>query len=90
MALYRAVIDYGDEPPFFLEPYTPREVSMASERAGFSVAASYASSVQQGVQHADPRIARGAALMHEGNRSLSWSGRFGRVFRRYALCRRER
>lgn len=55
---YRAVTDYGDEPAFFLEPHTPPQARDSFVRAGFSVAARYASSVQDGVRQRDPRIER--------------------------------
>ena len=52
------MIEQGDEAPFFLEPHTPPQVADGFARAGFAVAATYASSVQGDLRSHDPRIAR--------------------------------
>ncbi|MGH8692552.1 MAG: hypothetical protein ACREUS_16130 [Burkholderiales bacterium] len=53
---YRAVIERGEEPPFFLEPDTPAHWRECFARAGFSVAATYCSSVQDDLAKRDERV----------------------------------
>jgi GNAT superfamily N-acetyltransferase len=44
---YRAVIERGEEPPFFLEPDTPAHWPECFERGGFTAAATYCSRLQE-------------------------------------------
>ena len=61
---YRAVIERGEEPPFFLEPDTPAHWPECFERAGFTTAATYCSRLQEHARFEDrglPLIERRAA-----------------------------
>jgi GNAT superfamily N-acetyltransferase len=53
---YRLVIEGGDEPPFFLEPANPAHWPTCFSRAGFSVAATYCSSMQEDLGFHDDRL----------------------------------
>jgi L-amino acid N-acyltransferase YncA len=53
---YRLVIERGDESPFFLEPDTPDHWPDCFAHAGFSVLATYCSSVQENLRLRDERL----------------------------------
>ena len=53
---YRLVIEGSDEPPFFLEPANPAHWPTCFSRAGFSVAATYCSSMQEDLGFHDDRL----------------------------------
>lgn len=54
---YRLATQRGEEPPFFLEPYTPAHWQACFTRAGFGILARYCSSVQQDLAVDDARLA---------------------------------
>jgi len=53
---YRLVTERGEEPAFFLEPYTPAHWQACFAQAGFGVLARYCSSVQDGLDVRDARL----------------------------------
>jgi GNAT superfamily N-acetyltransferase len=64
---YRLVTEGGEEPPFFLEPENPPEWPAAFAAAGFAPLATYCSSLQARLDHADPGIpVLAAAFAAEG------------------------
>lgn len=60
---YRAVIERGTEPPFFLEPDTPDAWPAQFTAAGFSTLATYHSSLATAPFERDPRIPAAAARL---------------------------
>jgi GNAT superfamily N-acetyltransferase len=52
---YRFVTERGEQPPFFLEPTNPEEAPRQFERAGFSLLATYFSTLNDDVSRPDPR-----------------------------------
>lgn len=53
---YRFVVDAGERTPFFLEPSNPKGWPAEFERAGFSILASYFSSLNTDLSQSDPRL----------------------------------
>jgi hypothetical protein len=53
---YRLVTERGEAPSFFLEPHTPAHWPQCFQRAGFAVAATYRSSVQEDLRFDDRRL----------------------------------
>jgi GNAT superfamily N-acetyltransferase len=53
---YRFVVDGGGRAPFFLEPVNPKDWPTQFESAGFSVLASYFSSLNTDLSRPDPRL----------------------------------
>jgi predicted N-acetyltransferase YhbS len=60
---YRAVTERGSEPPFFLEPDTPEAWPAQFAAAGFSVLATYHSSLATAPFERDPRMPAAAARL---------------------------
>ena len=54
---YRLVTERGEEPPFLLEPDTPAHWPECFARAGFGVLARYCSSLQDGLEGDEARLA---------------------------------
>lgn len=60
---YRLVSEAGEEPPFFLEPWTPLEWNRHYIAAGFAPLATYHSSVNEDLGAPDARVPEAAARL---------------------------
>jgi len=67
---YRMVTEAGDEPPFFLEPYTPCEWPQQWQAAGFEPIAQYSTRINTDLNYEDPRLMHVAARMDEQGISI--------------------
>ena len=86
---YRAVVQRGPEPAFFLEPDEPDHVAAGFVAAGFGVAARYRSALEAPIACGDPRLAGvESRLASEGIRirpldPAHWDAELRRI---HALC----
>jgi len=86
---YRAVTERGAEPPFFLEPDHPDHVGGSFGAAGFTVAATYVSALQESLE---PEFARIAGLERQAEqrgiriRALDMTDLRAELRRIHALC----
>ncbi len=52
---YRLVTDFGNEPPFFLEPQNPPQYPLHFQQSGFTPLATYCSALNSNLSHDDPK-----------------------------------